>query len=99
MIEAAGRNGSDSNADRLAQRRHGNARGDVGRLSGETRHTDAAGANVKRSRTPVLRVERSMGVAVFRCVREMTLRREVDRVFDKLTHPGDETPQEENGES
>ncbi len=54
---------------------------------------------MKRSRTPVLRVERSMGVAVFRCVREMTLRREVDRIFDKLTHPGDETPQEENGES
>lgn len=54
---------------------------------------------MKRSRTPVLRVERPMGVAVGGCVREMTLRCEVDRIFDKLTHAGDETPQKESGES
>ena len=47
----------------------------------------------------MLRVERPMRVTVCGSVSEMTMRRTVDGVFDELTHSGDETRKEEDGQT
>lgn len=99
VIETARRESSDSNAFRLARSRPGDARGERGPRAREVRGARATETDVKGARAPVLRVQWPVGVAACCCVCEMAPRRDVDDVFDELTHPGDKSRQEEHDQA